>query len=155
MVLLTFITGLFPPFRQTFTHAQERSADRIAAKFAPETIERGLILLAAGKNLYPDVDRDAYLEQLRAEKQDVFLRVVNLMSSHPILVKRVVALDEIHKHGMENMATYLGKLDNKPFLEEPYPLVLAAVSHIVDPLLTTAPRGAYIFNTPTHYGRIV
>ena len=99
--VLTFITGLFPPFRQTFTRAQELSADRVAAKYAPETIERGPILLAAGKNLYPDVKRDAYLEQIRNEKQDIFIRAVNLMSSHPILVKRVIVLDDIHKHGME------------------------------------------------------
>lgn len=100
-VVLTYLAGLFPPFRQSMTRAQELSADRVAAKFAPEAIERGPILLAAGKNLYTEVNRDAYLEQLRNEKQDLFLRGVNLMSGHPILVKRVIALDDIRKHGLE------------------------------------------------------
>lgn len=98
---LTYFAGLFPPYRQTFTRSQELSADRVAANFVPEGIDTSLFILNAGKNLYPEVNREAYLEQVQNAKKGIFLRAVNLMSSHPIMSKRMLALEKIKKHGLE------------------------------------------------------
>ncbi len=99
--VFTYFANLFRPYAQTFTRAQELSADRVAANFVPEGIDQSLFILSAGKNLYPEVNKEAYLEQIQNEQNGLFLRAVNLMSDHPIMSKRMLALDDIKNYGLK------------------------------------------------------
>lgn len=88
---LTTPARFLPYLGSAYSRACEYTCDRIGAACQPEGAISGLLALAAGKQLHPHVDVREFAAQ--AEKdQSFWIRRAELMSSHPLLTKRVAAL---------------------------------------------------------------
>jgi Zn-dependent protease with chaperone function len=74
-----------------YSRACEYTCDRIGAFCQPEGAITGLLALAAGKQLHAHVDVKEYAAQAVSD-QGFWIRRAELMSSHPLLPKRVAAL---------------------------------------------------------------
>jgi Zn-dependent protease with chaperone function len=80
--------------------AQEYTADRCAARYAPEGAH-GLLVLYAGKRLYRHIDLDTYRKSVRAHGDGVWLRLANLLSTHPVGFRRLEALADMSERGWD------------------------------------------------------
>jgi len=84
-----FLFGL--PFN-VLSRFREYSCDRVGASLAPEGIN-GLLLLAAGRYVYQQVDLNLFLEQARSrEMRGRWMGIAELFSSHPFVANRVRTL---------------------------------------------------------------
>jgi Zn-dependent protease with chaperone function len=82
----------FVPYLGTaYSRACEYTCDRIGAACQPDGAISGLLALAAGKQLHPHVDVREFAAQAQKD-QSYWTRRAELMSSHPLLPKRVAAL---------------------------------------------------------------
>jgi Zn-dependent protease with chaperone function len=85
--------GLFVPFLGTaYYRACEYTADRYGARYAKAGAIEGLLVLAAGKHLYRDMDADEFSRQA-GEGSGFFYWFAEKMATHPHLNKRVKALE--------------------------------------------------------------
>ena len=96
ITFLPLLVGL----HRSLVRAQEHTADRCAALYAPEGA-RGMLVLYAGKRLYRRVDFDAYRASVRDHRDGVWLRVVNAWSSHPVGFRRLEALANLDADGWD------------------------------------------------------
>jgi Zn-dependent protease with chaperone function len=88
---LTTPARFVPYLGSAYSRACEYTCDRIGAACQPDGAISGLLALAAGKQLHPHVDVREFAAQ--AEKdQSYWTRRAELISSHPLLTKRVAAL---------------------------------------------------------------
>ncbi len=88
---LTTPARFLPYLGSAYSRACEYTCDRIGAACQPDGAISGLLALAAGKQLHSHVDVREFAAQ--AEKdQSFWIRRAELMSSHPLLPKRVAAL---------------------------------------------------------------
>jgi Zn-dependent protease with chaperone function len=86
------LPGRFMPYLgAAYSRACEYTCDRIGAFCQPEGAITGLLALAAGKQLHAHVDVKEYAAQAVSD-QGFWIRRAELMSSHPLLPKRVAAL---------------------------------------------------------------
>lgn len=76
------------------SRAQEYSADRCGAYFAPEGAD-SMLALFAGKRAYKHLNMDAYLASVNNHKKGFWMFMANFVSSHPVGFRRVVALSKI------------------------------------------------------------
>jgi Zn-dependent protease with chaperone function len=90
---LTAPGRVFPYLGAAYSRACEYTCDRLGAFCQPDGAISGLLVLAAGKQLHPYVDVREYAAQALSE-QGFWVRRAELMSSHPLLPKRVAALVE-------------------------------------------------------------
>jgi Zn-dependent protease with chaperone function len=90
---LTAPGRLFPYLGAAYSRACEYTCDRLGAFCQPDGAISGLLVLAAGKQLHAHVDVREYAAQAVSE-QGFWVRRAELMSSHPLLPKRVAALVE-------------------------------------------------------------
>lgn len=74
------------------SRTREYSADRLAQRIAETDGVEAMFMLAVDRHLYKMVDREDYLREA-AEQKGFFVWLVNLMADHPVLCKRVRALD--------------------------------------------------------------
>ncbi|NIK75923.1 Zn-dependent protease with chaperone function [Paenibacillus castaneae] len=83
----------FPFIGEAYSRACEYTCDRMAAYFTDdaEAAMDGLTILAIGKKLYKQVDRDEYLMQSSYEK-GLFVWLAEKLSTHPPLPKRIHAI---------------------------------------------------------------
>jgi Zn-dependent protease with chaperone function len=88
---LTAPGRLFPYLGAAYSRACEYTCDRLGAYCQPEGAISGLLALAAGKQLHAHVDVREYAAQALSD-QGFWVRRAELMSSHPLLPKRVAAL---------------------------------------------------------------
>jgi Zn-dependent protease with chaperone function len=88
---LTTPGRLFPYLGAAYSRACEYTCDRVGAFCQPDGAISGLLALAAGKQLHPHVDVREYAAQAVSE-EGFWVRRAELMSSHPLLPKRVAAL---------------------------------------------------------------
>jgi Zn-dependent protease with chaperone function len=88
---LTMPGRLFPYLGAAYSRACEYTCDRIGAFCQPDGAISGLLALAAGKQLHPHVDVREYAAQAVSDT-GFWIRRAELMSSHPLLPKRVAAL---------------------------------------------------------------
>jgi Zn-dependent protease with chaperone function len=88
---LTTPGKLFPYLGAAYSRACEYTCDRLGAYCQPDGAITGLLVLAAGKQLHPHVDVKEYAAQAVSE-QGFWVRRAELMSSHPLLPKRIAAL---------------------------------------------------------------
>jgi Zn-dependent protease with chaperone function len=103
--LSTAYVDRVPLIRGFISRAREFSCDRHGAYLAPQG-EEGLVLLAAGRYVYKDVDVGELLEQ--AQRFRGFWPVVaQLPQSHPFTVRRLKVLHdaEFFEASAENQAT--------------------------------------------------
>jgi Zn-dependent protease with chaperone function len=98
-ILLSYVGLMVPVFGHTLSRAREYSCDRVAQLLVDRDCVREAMILSAGRHLYPYVDLDDYLQNARREG-GFFLWLTNLMSTHPIALKRIAALaDPLRKGG--------------------------------------------------------
>lgn len=82
---------LIPYLGPAYSRACEYTCDRFAAHCQPDGAVDGLLVLAAGRELYRDVDAREYAKQVETQK-GFFVNRAELMATHPHLPKRVAAL---------------------------------------------------------------
>jgi Zn-dependent protease with chaperone function len=88
---LTMPARFLPYLGSAYSRACEYTCDRIGAACQPDGAISGLLALAAGKQLHPHVDVREFAAQAEKDKS-FWIRRAELMSSHPLLPKRVAAL---------------------------------------------------------------
>jgi Zn-dependent protease with chaperone function len=88
---LTIPGRLFPYLGAAYSRACEYTCDRVGAFCQADGAISGLLALAAGKQLHAHVDAREYAAQAVSD-QGFWIRRAELMSSHPLLTKRVAAL---------------------------------------------------------------
>lgn len=88
---LTMPARILPYLGSAYSRACEYTCDRIGAACQPDGAITGLLVLAAGKQLHPHVDVREFAAQVQKD-QGFFIKRAELMSSHPLLPKRVAAL---------------------------------------------------------------
>lgn len=85
-------SSLIPILGATASRAREYSCDRLAQKVTGNSGIEAMLSLMAGKHLYKDVDIEDYLNHAN-EVKGFFVWCYNLSSSHPIMTKRIKALE--------------------------------------------------------------
>ncbi|MDF2499613.1 MAG: peptidase [Anaerosporomusa subterranea] len=103
------LPSTFIPFlSQAYSRACEYSCDLIAAHTQPAGATAGILVLAAGKKLYLDVNTDDYLAQATKET-GFWIWFSEILSSHPNLPRRIMAINqsttlrtEIRTQGINN-----------------------------------------------------
>ena len=86
------LPGRFMPYLgAAYSRACEYTCDRIGAFCQPEGAISGLLALAAGKQLHAHIDVKEYAAQAVSDR-GFWIRRAEIMSSHPLLPKRVAAL---------------------------------------------------------------
>ena len=93
---LTLPGKLVPYLGPAYSRACEYTCDRLGAHCQPDGAIDGLLVLAAGRDLYRQVDAREYARQVETEK-GYFIRRAELMASHPHLPKRVASLLKVVK----------------------------------------------------------
>jgi Zn-dependent protease with chaperone function len=103
--LSTAYVDRVPLLGKFLSRAREYSCDRHGAYLAPQG-EEGLVLLAAGRYVYKDVDVEELLEQARRFR-GFWPTVAQLPQSHPFAVRRIRALSNLgfFKASAENLAS--------------------------------------------------
>ncbi|MBY0124155.1 M48 family metallopeptidase [Bacillus sp. S/N-304-OC-R1] len=110
-VLISFLLlpAMWVPFLgNAYLRACEYTCDRYAAFYIQsfESAKDALTMLAIGKELYPKVNKQAYMEQLQTE-HGFFVWLNEKLSTHPHLPKRIYALSRFFAE------------DSTPELKEP------------------------------------
>lgn len=88
---LTLPGRMVPYLGAAYSRACEYTCDRFGAYCQPDGAVDGLLVLAAGRSLYRNVDAKEYARQVETEK-GFFVSRAELMSTHPHLPKRVAAI---------------------------------------------------------------
>lgn len=83
-----------PYLGAAYSRAREYTCDRVGAFCAGSGAIEGLLVLAAGKQLYRHVDARGFAQQA-ADDTGFWIRRAELMSTHPRLPKRVGALMDL------------------------------------------------------------
>lgn len=93
--MLIMPARLVPVLSQAYSRSCEYTCDRHAAFFIRDgaAAKRGLTILSIGKQLYKEVNEDAYLEQITTES-NVIVWLSEVLSSHPTTPKRVQAVGQ-------------------------------------------------------------
>lgn len=91
--LLLMPANFIPFLSQAYSRSCEYTCDREAAYFTQNGVaaKRALTILGAGKDLYLEVNEQAYLEQIKSES-NVAVWLSEVLSSHPRLPKRIQAV---------------------------------------------------------------
>lgn len=87
-----------PIISATASRAREYSVDRLAQRISGSDGVSAMFMLMVDRHLYKMVDREDYLQQAR-EQKGFFIWWVNLIADHPILSKRILALDQLEGSG--------------------------------------------------------
>jgi len=88
---LTMPGRLVPYLSAAYSRACEYTCDRFAAHCQPDGAVDGLLVLAAGRELYRNVDAREYARQVETQKS-YWVNRAEMMASHPHLPKRVAAI---------------------------------------------------------------
>ncbi|KUP09192.1 hypothetical protein Q73_03740 [Bacillus coahuilensis m2-6] len=96
--VLLLPANFFPLLGEAYSRGCEYTCDRMAATYIQnsEAAANALTILAIGKELYVNVDREAYIEQLEQEKS-FFAWFSEKLSTHPALPKRIDAVEAFMK----------------------------------------------------------
>ena len=84
-------SGSLPIFGQIASRTREFSCDRLAQRLTNYDGVRSIVMLMVDRHLYPMVDVQDYVDATINE-HGFFLWLVNILSSHPIMPKRIRAL---------------------------------------------------------------
>ena len=88
---LLYPAMIFPFLGSAYSRACEYTCDKIGNALEPAGSVDGLLVLAAGRDLYSQVDPEVYAEQRRTER-GFFVRFAEILATHPNLTKRVAVL---------------------------------------------------------------
>lgn len=87
-----------PVLSTALSRAREYSCDRVAQQLVGVSGVEPMLALVVGKHLYKKVDVEDYVKHCH-EVRGFFVFIYNLMSSHPIMPKRIQALLKDHGSG--------------------------------------------------------
>ncbi|MEM9656381.1 MAG: M48 family metallopeptidase [Actinomycetota bacterium] len=87
-------------FGRTVIRAQEYTADRCAAYYAPEGAH-SMMVLFAGKRMYRHCSIDACRASIANHKDGFWLKVANLLSDHAVGWRRIEPLANIETNGWD------------------------------------------------------
>lgn len=93
---LLYPAMIFPFLSGAYSRACEYTCDRFGNALEPEGSVDGLLVLAAGRELYTYVNAAEYSGQ-RETETGFFVSFAEILSTHPILPKRVAALDAVRQ----------------------------------------------------------
>lgn len=96
---LLYPAMIFPFLGSAYSRACEYTCDRFGNALDPEGGVDGLLVLAAGRDLYTQVSSAEYGRQCETER-GFFVRFAEILSTHPNLTKRVAALDAVRQRQM-------------------------------------------------------
>ena len=88
---LLYPAMMFPFLGSAYSRACEYTCDRVGNALEPDGSIDGLLVLAAGRDLYTHVDAAEYANQ-RSTERGFFVRFAEIVSTHPNLTKRVAVL---------------------------------------------------------------
>lgn len=88
---LTLPGRIVPFLGSAYSRACEFTCDRIGARCQPDGAVDGLLVLAAGKELYRQVDAREYVYQIETQT-GFWVALAEVLGSHPNLPKRVAAI---------------------------------------------------------------
>jgi Zn-dependent protease with chaperone function len=88
---LIYPAQVIPFLGAAYSRACEYSCDGIGADLEPAGASGGILVLAAGKRLYREIDPEAFAEQARTP-DDLWVWLAEHLASHPNLPKRLLAL---------------------------------------------------------------
>lgn len=83
---------LVPFLGSAYSRACEYTCDRVGNALEPEGSIDGLLVLAAGRDLYTRVNAMEFADQ-RTTESGFFVRLAEILATHPNLTKRVAALN--------------------------------------------------------------
>jgi Zn-dependent protease with chaperone function len=89
--ILTLPGSCIPFLGSAYSRACEYTCDAYGADVSPDGAVDGLLVLAAGKQLYRDIDAKAYARQADQE-EGFWVGFAEMIASHPHLPKRVSAV---------------------------------------------------------------
>lgn len=100
-VLFYTVLGVVGYFAgSAYSRACEYTCDRVGNALEPDGSIDGLLVLAAGRDLYNQVDAAEYANQ-RSTERGFFVRFAEIVSTHPNLTKRVAVLGTSRpRHGV-------------------------------------------------------
>lgn len=104
---ILLVPATFIPFlSQAYSRSCEYTCDREATNYTQNGVaaKRALTILGAGKDLYLEVNEQAYLEQIKSES-NVAVWLSEVLSSHPRLPKRIQAVGRFM--GVEGTPSYM------------------------------------------------
>ena len=104
---LIFPATLIPFLGSAYSRAREYTCDRFGARLVPDGAVSGLLVLAAGKRLYREVDTNEYVRQTNTEGGFWFW-LAEKTSTHPNLTKRVAAVRQHRAAGVPERALTAG-----------------------------------------------
>lgn len=81
-------SALIPFLSSAYSRSCEYTCDNIGRAAAGESSTKALVMLAAGKHLYPAIDSAAYVDDA-ARNNSLAVRLMSLFMSHPYLPKRI------------------------------------------------------------------
>jgi Zn-dependent protease with chaperone function len=96
---LLYPAMIFPFLGSAYSRACEYTCDRIGNALEPGGSIDGLLVLAAGRDLYDRVDAEVYADQRRTEG-GFFVRFAEILATHPNLTKRVAVLGGSRPRGV-------------------------------------------------------
>lgn len=88
---------LVPFLGAAYSRACEYTCDAYGAFLRPDGAEKGILVLAAGKRLYREVDVDAFLAQAY-EPEGLFMWLAEHVATHPNLPKRLAYVRYLLAH---------------------------------------------------------
>lgn len=97
--LLILPANFIPFLSSAYSRAREYTCDNIGYNLCPQGALKGILVLAAGKQLYKKVNIQELLENTKHESKFV-ISFAEIFSTHPVLVKRIAT---IHKLNLENI----------------------------------------------------
>ena len=92
--IFTLPSKLIPFLGAAYSRACETTCDNIGYALCPEGAEKGMLILAAGRELYKKVQVNELLAATRAEK-GFAMWFAEVFSSHPPIVDRITHLQEL------------------------------------------------------------
>ena len=87
-----------PILSSALSRAREYSCDRVAQHLVGVSGVEPMLALIVGKHLYKKIDVEDYVQHCR-ETRGFFVFVLNMLSTHPIMPKRIQALLKDHGSG--------------------------------------------------------
>lgn len=97
-ILGTLASQWIPGLGTTLSRAQEYTADNYGFALAPQGAKPAVAVLAGGKYLGPSIDVDTMADRAVTEP-GFFVWMVNLLSTHPVLLWRMHALRDRRRPG--------------------------------------------------------
>lgn len=88
-----WFTMNMPIFGAIASRAREYSCDRLAQRLTGVSGIEAMLVLVVDRHLYKMVDQEDYLSEMRSMK-GFFIWLVNMFMDHPIMSKRMLALEE-------------------------------------------------------------